>query len=151
MYVGNREVLGLKELGNTVSSRGGIVSTNCNQKFYVVVLEELQIEILVEIFLCRLETAHDKKGTSAVEDVVCLEEIQLHIIRVRGEKPLISAMKAQYTISVAYESLCYTAYYSIHSRGRTATGEDHDRFLHNSITLNRGQMYHFSIDHTYFY
>ena len=106
---------------------------------------------MVKILLCRLETAHHKEGASAVENVVCLEEIKFNVVWIWREKPLVASMKAEYTVTVTYESLCNTAYYSIHSGSWTASGEDHDRFLHNSITLNRGQMYHFSKDHTFFY
>ena len=58
--VGDRVVLCCQELGNPVGSGSGIVTTYGHKKLDVVLLEELKIEILLEILVGRLETAHLK-------------------------------------------------------------------------------------------
>ena len=73
----DRIMLGLKELGDTVGRRSGIVAADGHQKLDIVVLEEGEIEILLEILVRRFETAHLKIGTAPVEVSVCFEKINV--------------------------------------------------------------------------
>ena len=52
------EILGSKELCDTVCGRSGIVSSNGNQELDVVVLEQAQVEIVLEVCVSGFETAH---------------------------------------------------------------------------------------------
>ena len=92
--IGDRIMLGCEELGNPVGSGGSIVAADCHKKLYVVVLEQVKVEILLEILVSRLEPAHFEIGASPVEIPVRLEEIYVLDAGVPAEKSGISAVKA---------------------------------------------------------
>ena len=60
MNVGNRIALGSQELGNPVCSGGSVVTTYGHEKFDIVVLEQVKVEVLLKILVGRFETAHLK-------------------------------------------------------------------------------------------
>ena len=117
-------VLGLEELGYAVRGGSGIVSADGDQKLNVVVFEEFKIEVLLEILVRGLETAHLEVGTAAVEICVSLEEIDVFGAGSLAEKPGITAVKADNAITIGKECFCYRANDGVHARSRAAATED---------------------------
>ena len=60
MYVCDRIALGSQELGNPVCSGGRVVTAYGHEKFDIVVLEQVKVEVLLKILVGRFETAHLK-------------------------------------------------------------------------------------------
>ena len=75
--VGDRVLLCLEELGDSVCSGSGIIATYGNQKFDVVLGEKFEVEVVLKIGVGWLETAHLKIRTATVEVGVSLVEIEI--------------------------------------------------------------------------
>ena len=58
MDVRDMIILGCEEFGNSICSRSRVVTTDGHEKLDVVVFEEVEVEVLFEILVSRLETAH---------------------------------------------------------------------------------------------
>ncbi len=123
-------LLCLKELCNAVCGGSGIVSANGDKELDVVFLEEAQVEVLLKVIVGGFETAHLEVGATTVEIGVGLEEINVLCAGILGEKPAVTAMKADYTVSIGKECLGYRHDNGIHARSRAAAAEDDDRVFH---------------------
>ena len=73
----NRIVLCCKELGNPVCRRSRVVTAHSHEKLDVVLFEKVEVEVFLEIFVGRLETAHLKVGTAAVEVAIGLGKVDV--------------------------------------------------------------------------
>ena len=101
----DRIVLGLKEFGDPVGGGGGVVATDSYQELHIVVLEKSQVEILLEILVGRLETAHLEIGSSPVEIGVRLEEVDVLVARVLVEQAAVALMESNDSETVGKECL----------------------------------------------
>ena len=97
--VGDRIVLCSQEFGNPVCSGSCVVAAYGNEKLDVVVLEEVKVEILFEILVSRLETAHFEVGTAPVPETVCDEEIEIFGACILAEQTGVAAVKADYPVT----------------------------------------------------
>ncbi len=77
MNVGYGIVLRLEEFGDAVGRRSGVVAAHGYEQLHVVVLKEREVEILLEILVGRLETAHGEVRSALIEDVVGLYEVEI--------------------------------------------------------------------------
>ena len=77
MDIADGIALGLEELGDPVGGGSGVVSAHGHKQLDVVVLEETEVEVVLEIIVSRLETAHLQIGASPVEIGVSLEEVDI--------------------------------------------------------------------------
>ncbi len=66
-----------EELRNAVRSRSGVVTSNGYEQLDVVLHEEVEVEILSEVLVRGLETAHGEERSTSVEDVVCQHEVDV--------------------------------------------------------------------------
>ena len=96
----DRVVLGLKELGDSVGCGGCVVTAYSNEKLHIVVLEEGKVEILLEILVGRLETAHLEVGTTSVEVSVSLEEIDVFGAGLLTEESGVAFVKSDDPVTV---------------------------------------------------
>ena len=126
-------LLGFQELGNAVGRRCGVVATHGDQQLDVIVLEQAQVEILLKILVGGFEAAHLEIAATPVEIGVCLEEIDLFRARRLGEQTAVTAMQADYPITLAQEGFCYRHNHGVHTRSRAAATEDDDGIFHNCV------------------
>jgi hypothetical protein len=119
-------VLGLEELGDTVGRGCGIIAADGDEELDVVALKEFEVEVLFEIFVGRFEAAHLKVAATSVEVGVRLEEVYLLGTGSLAEKAGISAVEADYAITIGKECLCYRANDGIHTRSRATAAKDDD-------------------------
>ena len=123
-------LLGLQEFGNAVGRGSGIVTTNGNEEFDVVVLEQAQVEVFLKILVGGFETAHLQVGTATVEVSVCFEEIDVLGTGSLGEKAAVTAMQADHTVTVGQEGLGNRHNDGVHARSRAATTQDDNGIFH---------------------
>ena len=123
-------LLGFQELGDAVGRGGGVVAAHGHQQLDVVVLEQAQVEVLFKILVGGLETAHLEVGTAAVEVGVGLEEIDVLGAGSLGEQAAVTAVQADYTITIAKEGLSHRHNHGVHARSRAATTKDDDGIFH---------------------
>ena len=123
-------MLCLQEFCNTVCGGCSVVAANGYKKLDVVVLEQGQVEVVFKILVGGFEAAHLQVAAATVEVCVGLEEINvLRAGRLR-EKPAVTAVKADYAITVGEESLCNRHNDGIHARCRAAATKDNDGIFH---------------------
>ena len=82
MDVADRIVLCLEEFGDPVGCRCSVITSDGHQELDVVVLEEGEVEIILEIIISGLETAHLEVGTTPVEIGISLEEVDVFSVKV---------------------------------------------------------------------
>ena len=99
----------------------GVISADGDQKLDVVVSEELEVEMMLEVVISRLETAHHQIGTAAVVDVVGQEEVDVDMAGVLAEKALVALMQADDPVPLCQESLGDSSYYCVDSGSRTTS------------------------------
>ena len=131
MDVGDGVFLGLEELGDTVGGRSRVVAADGHQQFDVVVGEELEVEVVFEIRILGLETAHLQERTSLVEDAVGHGVVDVHHAGRRVEEPRVALVQADYAVTFAEESLCDAAYHGVHTGCGAAASQNCDCFFHD--------------------
>ena len=135
MDVVDRIVLRFEELGYPVGCGCGVVASDGHQELDVVVLEQGEVEVLLEILVGGLETAHLEIGTATVEIGVCLEEIDVFGAGSLGEKAAVTAMQADNTVTVGQESLGNRHNDGVHTRSRAATTKDDNGIFHMKLII----------------
>ena len=126
-------MLGLKELGDAVGRRGGIVAADGYKQLDVVLLEERKVEILLEILVRGLETAHRQVRSALIEDVVGLEEVEILVTGIGVEKTRITVMQTDYAITFCKECLGDAGDDGIHARCRTSARENCNSLFHGVL------------------
>jgi hypothetical protein len=130
VYIGDRILLGLEEFGDTVGRRSGIVATYGDKQLDIVLLEELQVKALLEIFVRGFETAHLKIGTAPVEIRISLEEIDVLDTGIIVEEAAVSTVQTYNAIAAFDECFGNGANDGIHARSGPATAKDNDGIFH---------------------
>ena len=131
MDVGDGVFLGLQELGDAVRGRSRVVAADRHEQFDVVVGEELEVEVVFEIRILGLETAHLQERTSLVEDAVGHGVVDVHHAGRRVEEPRVALVQADYAVTFAEESLCDAAYHGVHTGCGAAASQNCDCFFHD--------------------
>lgn len=128
--VGNGVFLGLEELGDAVCGRCRIIAAHRDKQLDVVVGEEFEVEVVLEIRIRGLETAHLEERTALVEDAVGHGVVDVHGTGRGVEKTRVALVEADYSVAVAQECLGDAAHYGVHAGGRSAAGQNCDCFFH---------------------
>ena len=123
--------LGLQELGDAVRGRCRVVAADRHEQLDVVVGEELEVEVVFEIRILGLETAHLQERTSLVEDAVGHGVVDVHHAGRRVEEPRVALVQADYAVTFAEESLCDAAYHGVHTGCGAAASQNCDCFFHD--------------------
>ena len=128
--VGDRIFLLLEELGDAVRGRSGIVSAHRHQQFHIVRREEIEVEIVGEILVRRLETAHLQVGTAPVEDVVGQEIVYIHHPGILLEKPRVAFVQTDHTVTLLQKRLGHAADHGVHTGCRASSRQNCDCIFH---------------------
>ena len=135
MDVRDRILLRGEELGDAVRGGSGVVTAHGHEQLDVVVLEQAQVEVLLEILVGGLETAHLQVAAAPVEVGVRLEEVDVLGARVLAEKAAVTAVQADDTVTVGKERLRDRHDDSVHTRSRAASAEDDDGIFHDTMSV----------------
>ena len=122
--VGNWVVLAFEEFGDAVGRRSGIVATDGNKQFDVVIGKEWEVKTLFEVLVGRFEAAHFEDAATFIEDFVGGEEIEVLHTGFVGEKGAVAAVETDDAIAVAEEGFGDRSDHSVHSGGGTTACED---------------------------
>ena len=128
MDIGNRIVLVGQELGNAVGGRCSVVASHGHQQLNIVVLEEVQVETFLEILVSGFKAAHLQNAAALIENLVGHQEIDILHTWVLGKQRAVAAMQPYHSITVTKKCLGHRGHHCVHSRGRTATGQDCNTF-----------------------
>ena len=121
----------VQELGDAVRGRCRVVAADRHEQLDVVVGEELEVEVVFEIRILGLETAHLQERTSLVEDAVGHGVVDVHHAGRRVEEPRVALVQADYAVTFAEESLCDAAYHGVHTGCGAAASQNCDCFFHD--------------------
>ena len=133
--VRDRILLRGEELGDAVRGGSGVVATHGHEEFDVVVLEQGEVEVLLEILVGGLETAHLQVTAAPVEVGVCLEEVDVLGARALGEQAAVTAVQADYPVTFGKERLRHGHHDRVHARSRAASAEDDDGIFHDMVCI----------------
>ncbi len=134
--VGDGVFLALKELGDAVGRRSGVVAADRDEQLDVVVGEELEVEIVLEVRILGLETAHLEERTALVENAVGHAVVDVDGPGFGDEETRVTLVQADYAITVVQERLGDAAHHRVHAGGRTAPGQNSNSFFHRSIGVS---------------
>ena len=129
--VGDGIFLGLEELGDAVGRRSGIVAADGHEQFDVVLGEEGQVEVLLEVLVGGLESAHLQERTALVEDAVGHRIVDVDRAGVGIEQARITFVETDHAESLAEERLGDAAHYGVHAGCRTAARKNCNCFFHD--------------------
>ncbi len=126
----DRILLRGQELGDAVRGGSGVVTTHGHEELDVVVLEQGEVEVLFEILVGGLETAHLQIAAAPVEVGVGLEEVDVLGARGLREETAVTAVQADHPVTVGQECLRHGHHDRVHARSRAASAEDDDGIFH---------------------
>ena len=109
------------------------VAADGYEQLYVVVLEKVEIEILLEVLVGGLETAHRQIRSALIEDIVDLEQIEILVTRIRIEQARIAVVQTYDSITLRQKGLRHTAHDRIDARCGTATCKNCNSLFHSIL------------------
>lgn len=77
--------------------------------------------MMLEIVICRLETAHHQIGAAAVVYVVCQEKVDVNVAGFLAEEALVAFVQTDNPVPLGKEGLRDSSYYCVDSGSRTTS------------------------------